>query len=373
MGLQGPEQAEWLDWLEAEHDNYRAVLGLALEQGDGEFALRLAAGLQRFWEMRGYAGEGRTWLDRALAAGKGHAPELRATAHNAAGHLSLDLGDYDGAWRHFDASRSLHQELDDRRGLAESLSGLGIVALNRQEYDEARARLGHALVIRREFGDRYGTAWSLYLLGIVAREQGDLVDADTLFQESLAMWREQGELARMAQSQVALGIVRRLERNADEAQYLIEDALTLLGALGHRFASGVACIQLGHLARLQADHRRAAERYAEALAHFEEVGAKEALVECVEWLACVATATGRRRWAGRLFAAATAARETLALPPPTTSDAAVLDEYLTTAKRAAPSGWDTAWADGRRMTLDQAIADARALIKEPGPAATPGY
>ena len=172
--LQGPEQAEWLDWLEAEHDNYRAVLGRALEQADGEFALRLAAGLWRFWLMRGYAGEGQTWLARALDAGDLAGLEVRSKALQGLGHLAIELGDYAGAGARFAAGLEHARQAGDQRGIAESLSGLGLVALNRQEYGEARAWHEQALAIRRQLGDRHGTAWSLYYLGIVTRSKASL-------------------------------------------------------------------------------------------------------------------------------------------------------------------------------------------------------
>src|SRR6266516_5261832 len=76
----GPQQAAWLDCLEREHDNLRAALQGSLEQtgddeaeqsiGDGrEIALRLGAALRLFWRGRGQRREGRTFLERALAAG----------------------------------------------------------------------------------------------------------------------------------------------------------------------------------------------------------------------------------------------------------------------------------------------------------------
>ncbi len=59
--------AEWVGRLDRELNNLRAALSTYLSREDGaEQSLRLAGSLWRFWEIRGYISEGRTWLDRAL-------------------------------------------------------------------------------------------------------------------------------------------------------------------------------------------------------------------------------------------------------------------------------------------------------------------
>jgi predicted ATPase/DNA-binding SARP family transcriptional activator len=68
--LRGPEQASWLERLEREQDNFRAVLSWSLER-DPALALRLGAALGPFWETRGHYAEGRSWLERALLATAG--------------------------------------------------------------------------------------------------------------------------------------------------------------------------------------------------------------------------------------------------------------------------------------------------------------
>jgi predicted ATPase len=95
--LKGPDQLEWLERLEAEHDNVRAALSWASERKDVEVALRLGGALWWFWLVRGYHSEGRGWLEEALAMEGRGSPEVRAMALVGVGALALDQGDLDRA------------------------------------------------------------------------------------------------------------------------------------------------------------------------------------------------------------------------------------------------------------------------------------
>src|SRR5207249_147811 len=66
--LLGAEQGEWLERFEAEHENLRTAHDFcAADPESGEAGLRLAGCLWRFWETRGYYGEGRERCRAALS------------------------------------------------------------------------------------------------------------------------------------------------------------------------------------------------------------------------------------------------------------------------------------------------------------------
>jgi predicted ATPase len=101
--LVGPQQAVRLERLEREHENLRAALRWLLERSeagqdrgiDAEMALRFAVALRRFWNIRGHWREGRTFLERTLAASEGSASAVRAKALIATANLAISQHDMD--------------------------------------------------------------------------------------------------------------------------------------------------------------------------------------------------------------------------------------------------------------------------------------
>ena len=61
----GLARKEWLERVDAEHNNIRAALGW-YRQHDPPAALRLAAAMSAFWSLRGHHTEGRQRLGELL-------------------------------------------------------------------------------------------------------------------------------------------------------------------------------------------------------------------------------------------------------------------------------------------------------------------
>ncbi|MCC2672482.1 MAG: Protein kinase, partial [Armatimonadetes bacterium] len=232
--LRGPEQARWLDTLEAERENLRAALEWSLGGGSAEAGLRLAVALCRFWEVRGYLAEGRRWLEGALQQASEAGPLLRAKALNRAGILAREQGDLAAARAFGQGSLEQYQALGDLRGIAYMLNNLGTLARHGRDYARALELYGASLELQRQRGDEPAVAVLLNNLGCVAQDQGDYPHARSYHEQSLAVQRRLQDRGGIALSLNNLADVARWAGDAAGATELARQSLALFRELGDK-------------------------------------------------------------------------------------------------------------------------------------------
>jgi predicted ATPase/class 3 adenylate cyclase len=161
--LKGANQLEWLDRLEAEHDNMRAALTLALERKEAEGAISLGGALWLFWFVRGYHSEGRRWLQEALAIDERGSPDSRAMALAGVGWLAVQQGDLDRAQEVCEEGLEVleHEGREARDAKLGLLVCLGWVALDRDDYERATQLFEESLALSQQTRDTYWHATSL--------------------------------------------------------------------------------------------------------------------------------------------------------------------------------------------------------------------
>ncbi len=110
-----PEQARWLTRLEAELDNLRAAIALALAGGvDPVIAVKLAVALQGFWILRGYVTEGRRLVKAALELPAVQRMNLaKAHALYVGAALAADQSDHAEALQMLENSLAICRELGE--------------------------------------------------------------------------------------------------------------------------------------------------------------------------------------------------------------------------------------------------------------------
>jgi predicted ATPase/class 3 adenylate cyclase/DNA-binding CsgD family transcriptional regulator len=332
--LRGEEQLAWLDRLEAEHDNLRAALEwtLAPERG-GTAALRLCGALAWFWEPRSYITEGRHWLARALAQVSDH-PAARMKA----------------------------------------LYGAGFLAHWQRDSAAARALLEESLAIARELDDQWTIGWVLYLLGRVAYFEGDAATARALGEQCRTVGCGVGDRWLIAFGPHLLGLAAHIQADYPTARRHYEESLALRREIGFQQGIGIITNLLGMVAFREDDYAQALMLYRESVLSFQALGARNTMSAVLAGLSSLAAVQDQLERAARLAGATAALSENVHVLPIPLAEG-LLAEAMDKSRRALGEvAYQAVWAEGRALSLDEAVAEALAVEVHPPPrpASAPG-
>lgn len=187
--LQGAESIEWLDRLEDEHDNIRAVLKWSLEN-DSKTAARLAAALRFFWIFHTHLTEGREWMKKAFGKSDRSSTSVRAKLLNGLGVAARNQGDYETAESMHIESLVNGRAAGANQEITLSLRGLGGLAVRQKDFSKAKYYLEKTLALSRELNNKTEIAHTLSWLGNLRRAECDNISARPYFTESLAIFRQ---------------------------------------------------------------------------------------------------------------------------------------------------------------------------------------
>ncbi|MEX2623760.1 MAG: adenylate/guanylate cyclase domain-containing protein [Acidimicrobiia bacterium] len=321
--LLGVSQAGWLDRLEREHDNVRDALRRALDTRDAESGMRLSAALWRFWFQRGYLREGRSWLEELQALDPDSVSVARAKAFTALGGLAYWLTDTETTELAYESALSIYRQLGDRNAVAEALYNLAFVPEMRQDPEEGRRR----------------------------------------FQANLALAREIGNPHLAARNQLSLAVAAVNAADLHQAVRYSEEALTFFRAAGDHFHMSWALGLLGEAYRLRGDLQAGQQAYQEALRVVTDVRDLPLIGATLEQVSALESSVGRHIEAIHLLGAAVRLRETTgaSLPQAALTRRQVEDVARQTIGSEAV---EKALAEGRKMTLEEAIEYATRLLAD---------
>lgn len=243
----GQMQREWLERLQRERHNLAPAIEWALAARPAD-ALRLIAAGWRYWYVRGYLAEGRSWLEQALGAAPEADPIVRVCAMRGAATIADAQADYDSARAFHSESFALASQVGDTNSMIWALSGLGNIAADRGEVALARSYLEEALRIARATGDLRGTAVSLTNLAVPAEAEGDLETARQCYEEALSIARELQDRRGIAIVLTNLGLVAGRRGDDAGARGHLQEALSLCRELGDRQGIAYALDLLGRIA-----------------------------------------------------------------------------------------------------------------------------
>jgi DNA-binding CsgD family transcriptional regulator/tetratricopeptide (TPR) repeat protein len=401
--LRSPEQLLWLDRLEQELDNLRAILQAATTGGDEgvELGLRLAGALRLFWFGRGHLREGRDVLERLLARTGAITAPVRLKALITVGVLIWAHSSHEARGLEpitVEALVLARQQGDQRyMTFAKILRGVAMM-LERRGYAEAQVCLEEALTEARALGDPYNINYAFRALGILALFQQDARRAVALFEQDLALCRAMGDTVNRSGALSLLARAELSQGHAARARTLLEEGLTIFREMGNPWGTALILSLLGQstfqqgelsqaesfltdsvrlaseagdrrivaqsrlllagLATLQGEYAAARLQYAEGLSIALDIGHTGFIASGLKGLGCAAAAQGLSSWAAVLWGAAEPLRESHSVAIP--RDLYERMVALVRTQLGEPA-FAQALAQGRAMTPAQALASHEAL------------
>jgi non-specific serine/threonine protein kinase len=316
--------------LAAERANLLAALRWLTSSGDRDGLVRLAAALGWFWWVSGEVRLGTEWLERARSLGE-HAGSTTARMKVALAYayLAFAANDYRRAETVYAEVHRRAVALGDARYEMIALSDLGNMNFLQGAHEEAVRRAREALTMARAQADPWlaavGAAQALIHLGGTARELGRPRDAAASLEE-------------------ALGLLR----SAGDPHYTMH-CLCYLGEVA---------LDLG-------DPAGAGGHFHEALRFAMGFGYRRVVVRALAGLAGVAAGMGQVRLAATIFGAVERLRETTGITARSPADRAIQERAIAAARSAlGEAAFSSAWAAGRALSPEQAVAEAMAVTAE---------
>lgn len=282
--LSGSGQRAWLDRLEVEHDDIRAVLDRAVAAPDPPTAIGVAFAMWRFWQKHGHLAEARRRLEGMADAPWSHDdPRLRARLLEALGGTCWWQGDIPAMGARYDEAFEIWTGLGDEREIANAAYNAAFQfsvpvstdpASDTDPDRQGLRLLEQALAIYRRLGDQGGEANALWGLGNYHYFRGLPGLGVRKFREALEIFRAVGDLTMEAWALHMLGSGLMRTGVGDEARRHIAHAIRHFHAAGDASGLTLTLDDLSAVAVADGDLPRAARLRGAARNLTSETGAQ---------------------------------------------------------------------------------------------------
>ena len=252
--LPGGDQPRWLDRLEADHANLRAALRWSIDAGDVDVALRLVAGLWRYWQLGGHLAEGARVADEAMALpGAERRTPQRLAAVAALGGIAYWQGRAEEAVRWYEEQLALASELDDRAAEADAAFNLSYGAFIRQDVPRSYELMDRARDLYAEVGDARGAARTEWTRATAVMSEGRAAEALLIFEAAADRFAELGDAWYHAMAIGSIAWARFAIGDIVGASHKFAESLVEYHAL-RDVATTAISLQVGAIVALEAGH-----------------------------------------------------------------------------------------------------------------------
>ena len=365
---------KWANQLEIELDNIRTAIEWGMSN-DIESALRVAGALVYFWLTKSHELEGLRLLADALARSERLREQQenlsnqqirnRAKALSAIAIVSYSQGQHTEVNTSAKEAVALWRQIGEKRYLAVMLSYLAMSNIYLGNGAEALTVKDEALALARESNDKLYLAATLGItVQVAAVVQGDFKTARAYSEEAIAILRENGNPWFVGISLFGMGMMEIQQGNFEEARSKFLSAKTYMLDVGDKHRINMINSELAHIERYEGHYQQAGVLYKETLREWQRIGHRAAIAHQLESIAFIAKALEQAERSAQLLGAAEALREEIGTDMTPQEREQYNKDVADLKANMDEKEFTSLWADGRSMTMEQAVEVALASGEE---------
>jgi tetratricopeptide (TPR) repeat protein len=365
--LRGRDMIPWLDRLDVESDNLRSALDWAFEADPGA-ALQLCLSLTNYWATRSVGSESVEWLGRAVAVARTMALDTTSPSSRersilaaralAAAAVTWSLWVSGGpalGWA--EEALAVARQTSDPLALSSALSAVAMASVFSGRAWSPRELLDELVPLLEQIGDWWQLATMEAGLAIGDMD-GDPVQAEARLARATEAARRSENPAAIAFTARARSRVAGDRGRLEEARRWFLEAMERYREIGDRRQVLGARSDLAHAIRRHASIDEAEAEYRQTIQEWRRLGNRGAIANQLEAFAFVALARRNGVRAARLLGAAEALREVAESPLLAMERTEYDAEVARLREEPDQVALRSAWAEGREMTADEAVAFA---------------
>jgi predicted ATPase/DNA-binding SARP family transcriptional activator len=313
--LHGWDQVIRLKEVDIELHNIRLAIEWGLDAGQAESSMRIFVALSRYLDGHSHFAESRRWLEAGISLRHQLTRNTLAKTLSKAAWFTFRQNDPEAGIPYAKESLALAETLEDQQTIAYALNCMGVTQISNGDFIEAGRHFEKALFIYKNLDDTRGIARTVSNGALALAYQSNFSGAIELLKEYLSLVQNLEDLSTVAWFQFGLGTFRILHGEFEQSVKHLKKGLSLYYQINNIYFIGNCMIGLAGAANGRGQPLQAARFF----------GAREAIHESI----------GSKLDSGVQPIYASLVAQTRAM----------LDE----------SAFGAAWAEGRAMTLDEAV------------------
>ena len=360
------EVLDWIPKLDAENDNIHAAFEWGLDH-DVEACLQIVGSLAYYWFRRGQGAEGMVLanaaFERATRLPQAEDREaqrrqmiIRAKALQAASFLCYSQGDNINAYKIGNECIALARQLGDVQLLATALAFSGSARLFEGEVEAARSQIEEAVELCRNAGDKFGLGMAYGMMAQVEMMVNHDVQAAVKYeQQALELTTEISNTWTGLMMYFSTGRGAMFRGNYAMARERFAYCLPLFEEMKDEHRVNMIHSEFAHMDRFEGKLQQAEQAYRKTIRVWQKLGHRAAIAHQLECFAFLAKAHEEPERALQLLGAAEILREKINIHMQPPERAEYEREVRDLRAIMTELEFATLWAQGRALTMEQAI------------------